>query len=414
MRDNLLYGLYHDAPPLEPDGTAEKAAALKEAQAIGAPLLDPDGDWAAYDAAGVADAAALDARLVTLVREAGMAPDLLATALSTRLDEESAAAWRDALMAARAQLRVTLAYENLGDAVARWSRDAFNPDGSVLDNILFAPPPDEADATAALLARIGAEPLLVELGWALGAEFAEVVETVGRESGVLDSLGGYSRSEALTAVDLVESNRDRGVDGASKAARRGLLDIAVRFTPARDRFEVVDAAMEARILDLREKALAARPDATPFDAEAVSPGATISETVLGGPRRQARRSVWRRLDALMLEAAETAGVTDALLRIALDSPVAAGGSTQARRRIGLVRALVKRPTLLILNGPGAGDTDADAGLRRLARREAPDATFLFLAQPAAARDADYALRLGPSGAFQSLDPIDRPTDGSAP
>ncbi len=404
LRDNLLYGLYHDPPPLTGRPGREAAAALREARAAGAPALDPDGPWADCAAGGVADAAALDDRLVALAREAGMGPDLVAAALDTRLDAESAAAWAPALTAARALLRRALARADLTDAVAPWDRGAFNPDGSVLANILFAPPPDDAEETATLLSRIGAEPALAELGWALGLEFAEVAATVGRDSAVLDSLGGFPRAEALAAVDIVESNRERGLRGASRAARRGLVDIAARFTPARDRFEVVDAGLAARILALREKALAARPAVAPYGAEAVSPGATIAETVLGGPRRHARRSVWRRLDDLMLEAAEAAGVTDALLRIALDAPVGAGASTQMRRRIGLVRALVKRPALLVLNGPGAGDGAADAALRALARRATPGATLLYLAQgAAAAAEAQIIVRLGGDGRFERLE-----------
>jgi putative ABC transport system ATP-binding protein len=394
MRENLLYGLFHDPPPLRAGG-----AARREAEAAGAPLLDPDGDWTAYALAEAGGPDDLDARLIALAREAGMGAELIAAALETRLDADQAAAWGATLRAARDQLRAALAAAGLEDAVAPWARGAFNRDGSALANILFAPPPETEAETRALLRRIGAEPVLAEIGWALGAEFAEGVATVGRDSGVLDSLGGFTRAEALAAVDIVESNRAGGVGAASAGARAALAEIAARFTPARDRFELVDDALESRILALREKALAARPRVAPFNAEAVSPGATIAETFLGGPRRHARRAAWRRLDALMLEAAEASGVAETLLRLAFDAPLGGGVSGQMRRRIGLVRALIKRPTLLILNGPGAGDDEADRALRALARRAAPEAILLYLSNEAAAAGADIALRIGADGAL---------------
>ena len=391
IRENLLYGLYRRPPRLD------RGDMLAEARRTGGPEDDPEGDWIDYAAAGVADAEALEARLHALAEAAGLGPELVDAAMETRLDAGEAARWAEPLSAARDRLADALRAADLADAVAPWDRTAFNHDATLAENILFSPPAADADAAAATLARIGGDALLAEAGWALSREFASVVETVGRESGVLESLGGYGRGEVLSGTDLYETNKDRGLRRASPQTRKALIDLAGRFTPARDRFEIVDDAMIDRILALRARALAAAPPGRAFDAGAVTPGLTIAEAMLGGPRRHARRAAWRRLDTLMREALAQAGLTDALIGLGLGAPAAQGMTPHMLRRIGLIRALLKRPAVVILNGPGAGDGEADRALRALARREAPEATLLRLADPGAAADADMVVRLGEQG-----------------
>ncbi len=401
IRENLFYGLYRSPPALHPDRQRD---AWREAKATGAPGHHAAGDWLDYKAAGARGALDLEARMLRLVEAAGLAPELLDAAFDARLDPDEAKAWEERMGAARSSLAAALAEADLADAVAPWDRDAFNEDASLLENILFAAPSErgaDAPATAAVLARSGGDRILAEAGWALASEFASVIETVGRDSGVLDNLGGIPRSEILAANDLFETNRDRGLDGASRSTRKALIALGASFTPARDRFEIVDPPFIARVMEARRAAapaLAGRGGFTPFDSGAVAPGLTIAQNMLGGPRRHARRSAWRRLDALMRDAAAAADLTEPLLELGLETPTAPGAPLDLRRRIALLRILLKRPRLVIL----AVD---DADMAAMVRRETQGATVLRLADETTAADAGIVVRLTAEGA---LDAVERP------
>ena len=399
IRENLLYGLYRSPPALDPSRHRD---AWREARATGAPGHHAAGDWTDYAAAGVDGAEALAARVLEVAERVGLSDELLAAALDARLPPEQAARWAGPMREARRGLRTALAERDLADAVAPWRRDAFNRDASLLDNLLFAASKEgetTAPPTAALLRESGADRLLAEAGWALAAQVAEVVETVGRDSGVLDSLGGFSRADLLAVTDIHETNAARGLGGVSTATRASLIAFGAAFVPARDRFEIADARLEARILEMRTRlapAVAARRDAfTPFDSDAVAPGLSVARNLLGGVRRHTRRTAWRALDRLMREAAVAAGLGGPLVDLGLEAPTGPGAPLDFRRRVALVRALLKRPSVVILC---AGETEAAEAVRALA----PQAILL---RPAAGEEPDrptVRLRVGPDGALEAV------------
>ncbi len=403
IRENLLIGLYRGAPDLSQRVGDDKAAAmLREALRTGSPTGDPEGDWVDYAAAGLDGPAALDARLTALVDAAGLGGDLVAAALRGRPEPDEIDRWSRAARDARAAVAATLEAEGLGDAVERWDRSVFIENATLLQNILFAAPQTTGDeaakladpAVAPIVDEIGAGPFLREVGAALAKEIAGVVATVGRDSAVLESLGGFSKNEALAAADLAEA------DPEDAPVARALAALGARFAPQRDRFDVLGPERRARAMALRAAAaplVAAEPRLAPFDGDAVIPAFSIGDNLLGGLRRNDRRSAWKALDAALDAAVTAAGLREALTAVGLRGRAGPGGAmlTQgARRRVALVRALLKRPSLLVLAGP------LEASLRAAARAEAPDAAILYAADDeAAAAEGDAHCHLADNGAL---------------
>ena len=163
-----------------------------------------------------------------------------------------------------------------------------------------------------------------------------------------------------------------------------LLRLALGFIPVRDRLDVLEDDDIAELLEFRDKArklLANREDFVRFDEEKFNPARNIAGNLLTAKRRFDRRNAWKRLDSMMEEAVTKAGFRDDLIRLGLSRDVNAGGalSGSTRRRIALVRGLIKRPGLLILDGIAGSDSPADAELRRNIRAELPDAAILYAA-----------------------------------
>ncbi len=411
--ENLVQGLLHAEPLLSDRADAEGRALLREARRAGGVSGDPDGDWVEPARAGAPSRAALDAHLVALAEDFGLAGDLVVWAMGTRLGAEAGAAWAAPTAAARAALERAVDPATLSDLVRPLSRDDFNPDASLLENLLFAAGPiglpDPGDAAASppvarILARSGGDALLAEVGWAVAREFAAVIDAVGRDARVLDGLGGYSRSQALSAADLHARHARPGRPaGPPPRARGPCIALGARFLPERDRLEVLTPDIVARLLRIRAAVapfVAEEPSLSPLDREGFATALSLTENVLRGKRRFDRRSSWARIDGHLAAAFEAAGLRPSLVALGLNAPAGPGGaalSLGARRRVGLIRAVVKRPAFLVLNGPlGAAD---DAPLRALARERAGGAALVYAAAGLeSARGADHLLRVDEDGA----------------
>jgi len=409
IRANLLYGLFRGAPDLADEKTAALADMLREAEMTGNTTANPTGEWVEPTIAGVADRAALEDRLLSLIDAVSLSDELYSSALAGRLDPERAEAWTGPIAEARTMLRKTLPDAN--DLVEDWDPDRYNMNAPIIENVLYGlpviaceNPAEHADQPLVVdaLDRIGARTVLIEIGLDIAREFSEIVETVEPTSTVLDSLPGYARTEVLAAHDLIvaEANQSR-----SRSAENELLliKLALPYIDVRDGLDVLDDARIEQLLACRAKAretLAGSEHFVLFDEDRFSPGRSIAGNILHGKRRYDRRSAWRALDERIKEAVDDAGLHDDLIRLGLSRPVATAGlSGSTKRKIALVRGLLKNPHLLILDGIAGSDSDDDAGLRQTIREAVPEAIIVYAAtdEPEALEIADRVINIDKGG-----------------
>ncbi len=427
MRENLLYGLMRGHPELADQKDARLADMLREAQLTGNTTAWPEGDWIDYAAAGVDGPAELDARLLHLIEICGLAGELYSSALDMRLDHANAAVWGEAILKARANLHA--AGTDLSDLVEDWNPETLNTNGRLLGNVLYALPVDAPADVAGyaddarvmeVLDRSGATSELLAIGWDIAREFAQLVDTVEGESTVLDSFQGYSRAEIRAAHELASTGTGKAPGDLGDEQRRLLLTLAFSFVPVRDRLDVLDGDRIARLLACRAKAralLRGRADFVGFDEERFIPARRVADNILHGQRRYDRKTQWKKLEELIEKTIEETGLRDDLIRLGLSTHLGSGSglSTTSRRRISLVRALIKRPVLLVLDGMAGTDTPGDAALRRAVRAELPEATILYAALEAGAvTGAEKVARITETGAVTYEDVADTDDPAASP
>lgn len=394
MRDNLLYGLFRGEPDLA--GTTDETLAdmLDEAQRTGNSTANPDGDWVDYQIAGLADAEALGARLLELVELVGLSSEVYSGALGMRI-EGDAGPWTERITRAREYLHKQ--GEDLSDIVEFWEPERFNTNATLLDNVLYALPATGSDdpaiqidnpAVVALLDEIGATDELVAIGRDIAKEFSELVDGVEADSGVLDSFAGYRRSDILAAHELIVATAGAADALRTPEHRKLLIKLALGFVQVRDRLDVLDDSRIERLLAARAKArelIDGRDDFVSIDETRFNPSRDVAGNILRGLRRYDRRSAWKHLEAMIEDAITRAGLRDDLIRLGLSRPVTSSSlSTSTRRRIALVRALIKRPAMLVLDGIAGSENAADVELRRAIREALPDTMILYAALEASA------------------------------
>lgn len=404
MAENMAYGLHREAPPLAADRRPDAAVFQAEARRTGAPIVDAGGDWTDYRAAGCGDRDSFRARMVAVCESVGMGNDLLAAALRLPFGQLPSAALRQALLDARPRMASALRGRSLDDLVETFDPDALGANLSLIETILFAVPAAtgvsavallDDPAVARLLARSEAGALLADIGADLARSFAGLAASVSSDSPLLDRLGSYGRADVLLAASLAPGLPPEGRAVRSGLVRRQIVALAARYTPVRDRLDLLDEARRAAILAVR-RSLAPSVAAVPALASltaAQPPGSlTLAETLLGGRRREDRRAGWRRLDAAMTEVIAQEGFRGRLLDVGLDAPLDAAPGSEARARLSLVRTILKRPRLVLLEG---ATPDADLAALALVRSHLPEAMVLT--------SADDGAILGQADIVGSLD-----------
>jgi putative ABC transport system ATP-binding protein len=412
IRANLVYGLLRQAPDLAEQSTAEAVTLLREARRTGNITADPSGDWIDYRAAGADGAEDLDQRLIGLVDRAGFADDLVASALDSRIEPGDAGRWTEPILVARAELQAAFGANELDDIAEPWVPGKFNTNGTLMANVLFGLPTELANG-ARDYARM---PLVIEtlemskaraeleaIGLDIAQEFATLVEAVEENSAVLDSFPAYPKADILAAAELIRDNPGKQMEAFEPDERETLLVLAIAFVQTRDRLDVLDEARIARLMACQEKArkaLSGREEFVFFDEDRFSPGRSIAENILNAKRRFDRKSAWKLLTERMEAAIRTAGLRDDLIRLGLSAPAGNAGanlSAAARRRIALIRGVLKRPDLLIMDGIAGRADPEDITLRAIIRAELPEATIIFAAADGVAEDADMMIEINADG-----------------
>ncbi len=103
------------------------------------------------------------------------------------------------------------------------------------------------------------------------------------------------------------------------------------------------------------------------------------------------------MDALVAEV----GLRGLILRAGVDQPVGEGGATLnalQRRKLGLARALMKKPNAMLLDQIAQTDGPADQSLRALLHRELRGGALIWTAaREDQAPDADHLLVIDDAG-----------------
>ncbi len=175
-------------------------------------------------------------------------------------------------------------------------------------------------------------------------------------------IGDYSFLSTEEIPQFAERlRRQKAGDDLSRADRAAFVGIAFRLIPSRHRIVTLTEQDEQQLVDARRvvhEALKDDPNYALFDADAVISPLSIEENILFGKPRVDRRGASDKIDALLRDTTRALGLREPIARAGLNFNVGiAGGRLSAgqRRRVGLVRALLKQPAVLVIDGIFDGD-----------------------------------------------------------
>src|SRR2546421_4748373 len=374
VRDNILYGLKHR--PVRPrsydeDAAAEREFQLHEAERTGNSTLDINAEWIDYQAAGVSNPEQLDERIVELLRVVDLEEIIFELGLRSPADSQRSPAIAERVLYARSRMHERLASLHIEDWVERFDPAHYNRNATLAENLLFGTPVGKTfdiDNLAAngyvrrVLHETGLYELLLRTGHKVAETMVELFSGLppGHE---LFAQYSFIRQEDLPQYeDILQRAAEAGLKELEEADQQALIALPFRLIATRHRLGLIDEGFEARVVEARRHFAAHLPAHLRsaiefFDVSRYNSAASLQDNILFGKIVTGQAGATSRITALVRELLDELGLRPLVVKIGLDYQVGVGGARLAiadRQKTALVRALLKRPELLVVDHAVAG------------------------------------------------------------
>lgn len=369
IRDNLLYGLKHrplQEPTREDKEAAQWEAWLSEARRAGNPLFALDADWIDYAAAGATGPDDIDHRIIEIVTLVDLADDIYRYGLTGAIDPETQPEVAASLLEARAALPERLAQRKAEQMVVRFDPEAYNPNATLAENLLFGTSRDPAYAPRALaqnrlvldaLEEAGLTEEIVAMGASIARTMVEIFADLPPGHPFFDQFSFIDADDLPDFKAIIVRVDKSGPSALSDGERRALLRLPFDYIETRHRLGLVDDDKEAKIIAARgriaERLAAEDPEAVAFyRPDEYNPAASLQDNILFGRLAYGQARAVETVGAAMTEVLDSLGLRETVMICGLAYEVGVGGkrlSAAQRQKIGLARALLKRPDILVVN-----------------------------------------------------------------
>lgn len=370
IRSNVVYGLRTDQKGDGEDEIVELRRA--EASLTGNSLLDVTAPWEDCERAGVDSPDALDERLLELFALVGLDGDLFRLGLASQAPPASdREAFIEGILKVRAEvIRQVEEDDKWADLVELWREDTFNHSATIGENTLFGLPADPGrkvwDCAAdkkvqAALAEAGILDLLVDMGAEVAGTMIELFSDTGADASLMGDYSFVSADEMPVFEQRLRDYRAKSASGLDRDSQSAFVGLAFRIIPGRHRIVTVDDDVAARIVAARpvvHEALKDNAEYALLNRQNYVESMSVEDNALFGKPRVDRRGARDQIDAFLRETIAQLGLRGRISLAGLNFEVGVAGgrlSASQRRRMGLVRALVKRPDILIFDTIADGD-----------------------------------------------------------
>ncbi len=364
IRENLLLGLMH-RPTGDPRDEPQVRAALESAAQAANSTDDPGGPW--IDPQTVGEGEALVARLVEDLFLVELDDDCYSLGLRGTIDPQARPKIAERILAARRSFAERLAEDpQLVDLVEPFSAERYNTNATLAENLLFGTPVGPAfqpDTIAAhpyvrsTLAGVGLTDDLLKMGRDVAATMVELFADLPSDHEFFGQFSFISPDDLPEFQALLNRVERIGLEKVPEDDRARLLSLPFKLIPARHRLGMLDEGMQARILEARAAFARDLPEALQgsvafFSADAYNAAASLQDNILFGKIAYGQADSVARVGAVIGSVLDDLDLRPTVMEVGLDFEVGIAGaklSSVQRQKIGIARALLRRPDILVLN-----------------------------------------------------------------
>jgi putative ABC transport system ATP-binding protein len=367
--DNLYYGLKHrplkDAT-YEGEAARRRAREVAEIEASGNLDMDMDADWIDYAAAGAEDGGSLRVAALKALRMVEMEDDVYQLGLRGAIDPKKRPEIAAAILKARADLRARLADPKLAQLIEPFDRGKYNTNATVAENLLFGTPVGDAfnmDRLAEnkyVLSVLEKTDLIADMrriGFQVAETMVELFADLPPTHEFFQQFSFISSEELPEVKALLQRVDKEKLDATRADDQLRLLSLPFKLIEARHRLGLIDAGIQARLLEARAAFAAELPENLKaaiefFDVDNYNATANLQDNILFGKVAYGQAQAQENVSRLIAEVVESAGLRDTITGVGLAYECGIAGArlnNQQRQKLALARAVLKRPDLLILS-----------------------------------------------------------------
>src|SRR5436190_626964 len=204
----------------------------------------------------------------------------------------------------------------------------------------------------------------------MDARIVELLSVVDLEETIFELFSGlppgheffaqysFIRQDDLPQYEaILQRAKEVGLKDLDETERRALISLPFKLIASRHRLGLIDESFEARVVEARRYFAAHLPAELKraiefFDPGAYNTAASLQDNILFGKIITAQAEAATRITAQVRELLDELGLRPLVVTIGLDYQVGVGGArlpVADRQKIALVRALLKRPAMLVVD-----------------------------------------------------------------
>ncbi|WP_038015670.1 ABC transporter transmembrane domain-containing protein [Thalassobaculum salexigens] len=364
IRENLLLGVMHRPTGEARDDPAVRAALETAAQAANS-TDDPGGPW--VDPEAVGDGEGLVSRLVEDLMLVELDDDCYGLGLRGTIDPQARPQIAERILAARRSFAERLAEDpEMVDLVEPFAADRYNTNASLAENLLFGTPVGPAfqpDTIAAhpyvrrTLASVGLTDDLLKMGRDVAATMVELFADLPSDHEFFGQFSFISPDDLPEFQALLNRVERIGLEKVSEEDRARLLSLPFKLIPARHRLGMLDDGIQARVLEARVAFARDLPEELQgsvafFSVDAYNAAASLQDNILFGKIAYGQADSVARVGTVIGSVLDDLDLRPTVMEVGLDFEVGIAGarlSSVQRQKIGIARAMLRRPDILVLN-----------------------------------------------------------------
>ncbi len=369
VRENLLYGLKHRplrARELAGPEAAKQQSEIAESRRAGNAAFDIGADWIDYASAGAQGPDDITERLIEVLSVVDLRDNVYRFGLVGSIDPEKRSEVAEGILQARTALLARLDQDGASDLVVRFDPERFNRNASIAENLLFGTPTKDGYQAEALtenrllravLSEAGLDNAMAGIGLSIAQTMVEIFADLPAGHPFFDQFSFIDADDLPDYRIMVARAEKSGIEVLAEEDRKRLMALPFNYVEARHRLGLVDQAMEDRLVAARKQFARRLGDEDPGAVEPYRPdqynaAASLQDNILFGRLAYGQAGAEETVGTAMTEVLEQLGLRETVIKVGLDYDVGIGGkrlSGPQRQKLGLARALLKEPDLLIIN-----------------------------------------------------------------
>ena len=393
---NVFYGLKH-MPVVTPEDTPEREKDRNEAVSSGNVPHAIDAEWIDYGDAGVADNADLLRRWHETLRAVELEDFMYSRAMNMTINPETRGDLAAKIVQARQLILQKMQSDTqLADLIHPFDFEEYNVSATVGANLIFGEAIDakfavehfgENDVIRSILDECELTNRFRDIGIQVAATLIDMFDGMSADEPIFEQYSFVDDDSLQELKRIATLAKREGNDAISEEDTARLISLTCQLVVERHRLGHINDDMQSRILEARRKfreqlAEDGSEAIAFFDPEEFNERLPLRSNLIMGRVNAGRPQAEEKVDQILRDVLDEMELTNEVILTAADFHVGIGGRRiplAARQSIALVRSLIKRPEVLVINEAlSAHDRETRDRIRRQLCVLLPTTTLIWI------------------------------------